>query len=184
MSRDGYKWADTTAARMLFFALERAKEEKGLSVRQAAKQLGYKQAAVLSHMASGRAPIPIEKADEFARFFEMNSADFLMAVLDQRHPNVKWSLITNQSARTDEFAAQLEIILDAPLASLNSEQRRVIREVVAEPKPTRRWLSVHELPAVVTMRKTAQERSQQEERDREIEEVLAELAEEDRKRSN
>jgi|TARA_R100000049_G_C1957194_1_gene116243 hypothetical protein len=169
---------------MLHFALERAKEEKNLSVRQAAKQLGYKQAAVLSHMASGRAPIPIEKADEFARFFEMNSADFLMAVLHQRHPQVRWSLITNQPARTDSFAAQLEIIFDAPLASLNSEQRRVIREVVAEPKPARRWLSIHELPAVVTMRKTSQERSEKAERDREVDEVLAELAEEDRKRSN
>ena len=148
MARDGYQWADTVAARMLLSAIERAKEQRGLSVRQAAKLLGYKQAVVLSHMASGRAPIPIDRAEEIARTYEISPPKFLSAVIEQRHPDVNWKLISDAAQNSDEsnLAAELEIILDAPLSTLNAEQRRILREVVAEPRPSRRWLSVHELP--------------------------------------
>lgn len=64
MSRNGYQWADTAAAKMLLSGLERARDQMGLSVRQLAKSLGYKQAVVLSHMATGRAPIPIDRVSK------------------------------------------------------------------------------------------------------------------------
>ena len=53
-----YAYADSDAARMLASGLQRASEERGLSIRQLGKLLKYKQAVVLSHMATGRVPIP------------------------------------------------------------------------------------------------------------------------------
>lgn len=154
MSRDGFQWADTAAAKMLVAALDRARDQRGLSIRQLAKNLGYKQAVVLSHMATGRTPIPLDRAEQIATALEINPGKFLRAVLDQRHPEVRWELITAAAAatQTDSLAAQLEIILNAPLSDLNSDQRRVMREVAAERSPGRRWLSVHELPLVEALR--------------------------------
>lgn len=154
MSRDGYQWADTAAARMLLAGLDRAREERGLSVRQLAKTLGYKQAVVLSHMATGRAPIPLDRAEQFAAALEIDPGKFLRAVLEQRHPDVNWELITADASATaaDNLAAQLEIILNAPLSDLTVEQRRVLREVAADRSPGRRWLSVHELPIIEEIR--------------------------------
>lgn len=154
MSRDGYQWADTAAAKMLAAGLERARDQHGLSIRQLAKDLGYKQAVVLSHMATGRTPIPLERAEQIAAALEMDPAKFLRAVLDQRHPEVTWGLITGGATaiRADNLATQLEIILNAPMSDLNADQRRVMREVAAERSPGRRWLSVHELPIVEAIR--------------------------------
>ena len=169
MSRDGYQWADTVAARMLFSAIERAKEQRGLSVRQAAKLLGYKQAVVLSHMASGRAPIPIDRAEEIARVFEVSPPQFLSAVLEQRHPEVNWKLISDSALSSDEnnLADELEII-------------RILREVVAEPRPSRRWLSVHELPIVERQRKASSYDRNESGVASEVDEILAMIEENDR----
>ena len=182
MSRDGYQWADTVAARMLLSAIERAKEQRGLSVRQAAKLLGYKQAVVLSHMASGRAPIPIDRAEEIARVFEVSPSQFLSAVLEQRHPEVNWKLISDSALSSDEnnLADELEIILDAPLSALNAEQRRILREVVAEPRPSRRWLSVHELSIVERQRKASSHDRNEAGVASEVDEILAMIEEKDR----
>ena len=154
MSRNGFQWADTLAAKMLLSGLERARSHMGLSARQLAKSLGYKQAVVLSHMATGRAPIPIDRAEQIAAALEIDAGKFLRAVLDQRHPEVSWELVSADAgaAATDNLATQLEIILNAPLSDLTSEQRRVLREVAADRSPGRRWLSVHELPLIETMR--------------------------------
>jgi len=149
MSRDGYQWAETAAARTMTAALERAKAERGLSVRQLAKHLGYKQAVVLSHMANGKSPIPIDRAEDLARELDIDPKGFLRTVVEQRHPEVSWSLLAETSLQTAEHGLtnELEAILGGSLEQLNSEQRRVMREVAADPKPQRRWLSVHDLPA-------------------------------------
>ena len=154
---------------MLFSAIERAKEQRGLSVRQAAKLLGYKQAVVLSHMASGRAPIPIDRAEEIARVFEVSPPQFLSAVLEQRHPEVNWKLISDSALSSDEnnLADELEII-------------RILREVVAEPRPSRRWLSVHELPIVERQRKASSYDRNESGVASEVDEILAMIEENDR----
>lgn len=159
---------------MLAAAIQRANEVKGLSVRQLAKQLDYKQAVVLSHMANGKAPIPIDRAEDLARELEMDAKSFLRAVVEQRHPGVSWGLITNGSedAQGDRLGRQLEAILGASLDGLNAEQRRVMREVASDPSPERRWLSVHEIPAYRALRERRL-------RDEEVDEILAELAERD-----
>lgn len=149
-----YQFADTAAARMLSQGLARAKEERGLSVRQLGKQLGYKQAVVLSHMASGRVPIPIDRAEDLAEALKLDKASFLQAVVRQRYPTVAWHLLSGgcQPSGSDSLAQELEAILGAPLKNLTKEQRGVMREVAAEPHPRRRWLSVHEVPAVQELR--------------------------------
>lgn len=149
MSRDGYQWAETAAAKTMAAALERTKVERGLSVRQLAKRLRYKQAVVLSHMANGKSPIPIDRAEDLARELDLDAKSFLRAVVEQRHPEVSWGLLADVSPTEngDGLAGELEAILGTSLEQLSSEQRRVMREVASEPKPERRWLSVHELPA-------------------------------------
>lgn len=177
MSRDGFQWAETAAAKMLHHGLERARDQRGLSIRQLAKSLDYKQAVVLSHMATGRAPIPIDRAEEIAAALEIDQSRFLRAVLAQRHPEVNWELVTDKAQPTgaDSLAAQLEIILNAPLSDLTSEQRRVMREVAADRSPGRRWLSVHELPMMEAMRDRPSSAQVDELSDEEIDAILASL---------
>lgn len=151
---DKYPLADTTAARMLSEGLARAKHEHGLSIRQIGKQMGYKTAVVLSHMALGRAPIPIDRAEELADVLAIDKAYFLQAVVKQRHPDVAWHLLSEgrRSSASDSLASELESVLGYRLKDLSDEQRAVMREVAAEPQPRRRWLSVHELHAVEVLR--------------------------------
>ncbi|WP_086437757.1 hypothetical protein [Altererythrobacter xiamenensis] len=152
--KDEYPLADTTAARMLSEGLARAKHEQGLSIRQIGKQMGYKTAVVLSHMALGRAPIPIDRAEELADTLAIDKTSFLQAVVRQRHPDVSWHLLTEsrRSSESDNLADELETVLGCRLKDLSNEQRAVMREVAADPRPRRRWLSVHELHAVEVLR--------------------------------
>ncbi|RGP41530.1 hypothetical protein BPTFM16_01836 [Altererythrobacter insulae] len=151
---DEYPLADTTAARMLSEALARAKQERGISIRQIGKQMGYKTAVVLSHMALGRAPVPIDRAEELADTLLMDKGNFLQAVVRQRHPDVAWHLLAEdgRSSASDGLAHELEAVLGCRLKDLSDEQRAIMREVAAEPRPRRRWLSVHELHAVEVLR--------------------------------
>lgn len=151
---DEYPLADTTAARMLSEGLHRAKEERGLSIRKIGKQMGYKTAVVLSHMSLGRAPIPIDRAEELAETLGMDKRSFLQAVVRQRHPDVSWDLLSDggRSSESDTLGLELEAVLGSRLKDLNNEQRAVMREVAAEPRPKRRWLSVHEVYTVQVLR--------------------------------
>ncbi|QIG54491.1 helix-turn-helix transcriptional regulator [Altererythrobacter sp. BO-6] len=149
-----YQFADSAAARMLSQGLVRANEERGLSVRQLGKQLGYSQAVVLSHMANGRAPIPIDRAEQLADALKLDKKSFLQAVVQQRHPSVSWHLLSggSQHSGSDNLPQELEAILGAQLKDLNKEQRAVMREVASDPSPRRRWLTVHEVPTVQELR--------------------------------
>jgi hypothetical protein len=153
MSR-GYEYAKTTAAKMLSAGLQRAHDERSLSLRTIGKMLNYKQAVVLSHMALGRVPIPIDRAEDLAEVLDMDKAKFLTAVVEQRHPEVNWSLIAT-GPLTDQatpLAQELEAILGTGLDGLSAAQRAVMREVASDPRPRRRWLSVHEVPVMELVR--------------------------------
>lgn len=155
MASDQAPFVDTAAARMLAAALKRASDEQAISLRQVAKILNYKQAVVLSHMSLGRVPIPIDRAEEIAEVLGIDRAAFLRAVLEQRHPDVDWSLLSGADRDHDSnvgFAGELQAILGAPLASLNSSQRRVMRELLNDPRPDRRWLTIQELPVAEMVR--------------------------------
>ena len=147
-----FPYASTEAARMLSEGLRTAAAERGLSVRQAGKLLDYKQAVVLSHMANGRVPIPIDRALDIAEVIGLPAREFLVSVLEQRHKEVNWGLITGIG---DDFVGSLEALAGRPLAQLSAEHRAVMRDVVVESKPSRRWLTLAELPLIDTLRSEA-----------------------------
>jgi hypothetical protein len=149
MATDKYDYKDTRAAQMLAEGLRRASSERGLSVRQLGKKLHYKQAVVLSHWATGRVPIPIDRAVEVAREVGLPEREFLLAVLEQRHAEVDWKLITGFN---DDLIEDLEDIAGKPLATLSPEHQQVMKEVVAEVRPARRWLTVNEVPVMEAIR--------------------------------
>jgi transcriptional regulator with XRE-family HTH domain len=149
MAADDYEYKQTRAAQMLSEGLRRASAERGLSVRQLGKKLNYKQAVVLSHWATGRVPIPIDRAVEVAREVGLPEREFLLAVLEQRHAEVDWKLITGFN---DDLIEDLEDIAGKPLATLSPEHQQVMKEVVAEVRPARRWLTVNEVPVMEAIR--------------------------------
>lgn len=144
--------ADSHAAQMLADGLARASRERGLSLRKVGALLGYKQAVVLSHMTTGRVPIPIDRVEDIAEVLDIDPAAFLKAVLKQRHPSVSWSLLAGEDESKDEIVHELAVSLGKPLRELSHEQRAVMREVAAEQRPRRRWLTVHELTAIDALR--------------------------------
>jgi hypothetical protein len=149
MATDEYDYKDTRAAQMLAEGLRRASSERGLSVRQLGKKLHYKQAVVLSHWATGRVPIPIDRAVEVAREVGIPEREFLLAVLEQRHAEVDWKLITGFN---DDLIEDLEDIAGKPLSTLSADHQQVMKEVVAEARPQRRWLTLSEVPVMEAIR--------------------------------
>jgi hypothetical protein len=152
MGTDEYNYKHTRAAQMLAEGLRRASSERGLSVRQLGKKLNYKQAVVLSHWATGRVPIPIDRAVEVAHEVGLPEREFLLAVLEQRHAEVDWKLITGFN---DDLIEDLEDIAGQPLATLSPEHQQVMKEVVAESRPQRRWLTLSEVPVMEAIREQA-----------------------------
>lgn len=145
-----HRWAETPAARMLASGLRVAAMERGLSLREIGRRLDYKQPVVLSHMATGRVPIPLDRALDIAREVGLPEKQFLQEVLQQRHPDVDWRLIT---AAADPFVDELETVARKPLSDLSVEHQRVLKDVVRDPAPDSRWLSVHEIAALQQLRK-------------------------------
>ena len=54
--------ADLLRLECWLMACVRLRLKRDASVRQLGKNLGYSQAVVLSHMANGRVPIPLDRA--------------------------------------------------------------------------------------------------------------------------
>jgi DNA-binding transcriptional regulator YdaS (Cro superfamily) len=157
---EDYPLANTEATRMLAEGLKLAEEEKGLSQRSIAKLLNYKSSVVLSHMALGRVPIPIDRCVEIARLLKLESGRFLKAVLQQRHPDIDFDRLLGKStggstakARTDSYVVdELQAIAGKSLDELPVEKVDVLREVVGDNNPSRRWLGFNELPTVEVIR--------------------------------
>lgn len=134
---------------MLSKGLRVAASERKLSLRQIGKRMRYSQPVVLSHWATGRTPIPIDRAIEVAREVGLPREQFLGAVLRQRHPDVEWGLITGQR---DHLLQALEKAAGKPLSALGAGHQRVLREVVKDSKPEERWLSISEVAVVKFLR--------------------------------
>lgn len=156
-----YPLANTEAARMLAAGLEKVNDEKGWSQRQVARMLNYKTSVVLSHMASGRVPIPIDRALDFARLLGMDSAAFIMAVLEQRHPSIDFRRVLasfgkakgNAPSANSALLQELETIAGMEFDSLPVPVVNVLRDVVADRNPTRRFMSMSEVPLIDHLRK-------------------------------
>ncbi len=141
--------AQSLAARMLANGLRTAAAERQLSLRQIGKQLGYSQPVVLSHMATGRVPIPIDRALDIADGVGIPPKAFLEAVLEQRHPDIDWQMVKGPA---DAFCDELQSIATKPLSALSMGHHKVLRDVVAEPDPTSRWVSTAEAPVMNLLR--------------------------------
>jgi hypothetical protein len=144
-----HRYAGTTAAKMLADGLRSAAQERDLSLREIGRRLGYRQPVVLSHMASGRVPVPIDRASEIARQVGISPDHFLEVVLRQHHPEVEWGLITG---KPDPFLSDLQDAVGKPLNSLSAGHHRILREVVEDSKPEERWLAIPEVAAVKYLR--------------------------------
>lgn len=157
-----YPLATSEATKMLAAGLKQAEEEKGLSQRTIAKQLNYKSSVVLSHMALGRVPIPIDRCLEIARLLKLDSGKFLMAVLHQRHPDIDFARLlgagkvaSGKTKGEEQYVvSELEAIAGRSLDELPVDKVNVMREVVGDPSPQRRWVSFGELPTVELIRNT------------------------------
>ena len=152
-TQNDFPYAETPATQMLADAIHRRQLE-GTSLRKTATQLGYKQAVVLSHMLTGRVPIPIERVPQFAAHLDIEERSFLIAVLSQRYPHITWGKHLDAGAPSTQsnLVASLEMIAGKSPDDLSAEQQRVMREVAADPLAQRRWLSVHDLPMIALLR--------------------------------
>jgi hypothetical protein len=139
---------------MLKHGLAQARVHRGLSARWIAGELGYKQAVVLSHMASGRVAIPLEKVTAIADEVGIDASAFLLAAIEQRVPGAADLLDSSyhSTALADGFVDDLSAIAGRSLAGVDEEVKRILREVVADPNPSRRWLSLAELPVMLFLR--------------------------------
>jgi hypothetical protein len=147
----GEPYAETRAALMLKDGLLALKRDKRRSGRDVAKSLGYKQSVVLSHMASGRVPIPLERAEAIANEVEISASEFFLAAVEQRCASARRLLSDSSDIKADQsfsFTSELEELAGLRIENLSSEHKAVMREVVADPRPARRWLSVQEVALV------------------------------------
>jgi hypothetical protein len=153
LESDDYLFANSEATKMLAAGIERVANGTGATQRDIAKQLNYKTSVVLSHMALGRVPIPIDRVPDIARVLALNPSAFLLATLKQRHPDIDFdALLGVQMPSESALAAELEAIAGAALDELPSETRQILREVVGSRQPERRWLAHTELPIVELLR--------------------------------
>lgn len=154
-TKNEHPFAESAAARMLADAIRR-KQAAGFSLRRLAPTLGYKQSTVLSHMANGRIPVPMARAKAIAAVMGIPQSEFLIAVMEQREPAASTMLMAGpiELARSPQsFAEELEEIAGRSLDALTTEQKDVMRKVVVDPSPTRRWLSEVEIPTMQLLRR-------------------------------
>lgn len=138
-----FPFANSDATIMLRSALDRYTATPGKSLRKLGIDLGYKNAVILSHMSLGRVPIPLDRADEFARILDLNAAEFVAKVLLQRHPNAYQALqLAPTPSATHGF----------PIPPQTPEHERIALEVLRDFRPQQRWLSIQECLAVEKIR--------------------------------
>ncbi|MBD3746912.1 MAG: helix-turn-helix transcriptional regulator [Sphingopyxis terrae] len=154
-----FPFVDTRAALMLRSGLRRASDERDLSLRNIAKDLGYKQATVLSHMSKGRVPIPLERAVDIADVVGLPRAEFFQAVVGQKSPYAFEIMAPNREGSEGDgvtstsFVAQLVDLAGSSLEDIGDEQKEILREVMLDQNPRRRWLSPSEVAIMQHLRR-------------------------------
>lgn len=145
--------ADTEATKMVAEGVERLQAATGMTQRDIASRLGYKTSVVLSHIVTGRIPIPIDRATIIARELDLDPAALLIATLKQRHPEIDFDMLLGvEVSDKNPIAVELEAIAGQPLDRLPAATLSILREVVGAAKPERRWLSSAELPVIEVFR--------------------------------
>lgn len=141
-----------TRAQIMLEAAMKAAQASGRSQRDVATDLGYKTSVVLSHMTTGRVPIPIDRAKDMAAALDMNGDSFLLAVLEQRLPDIDWKSLFNISYSSGRTVSRLEAIAGSSLDDVPADTRAMLEEVVAARNPARRWLAPAELTTIELIR--------------------------------
>lgn len=154
MTTDPYPFAASQAAQMLDEAIRKHTAEKSGGLRALARVLGINQAAVLSHMATGRIGIPPERVTQFATVLGMDAVEFGMAVIDQRFPSLSktlWQALHDGRLVSDERLRRALEVID-PAEQRFAERVAVIAEAARDTNPSERWLKLEELPMMREIR--------------------------------
>jgi hypothetical protein len=141
-----------TRAQVMLERAMKAAQAAGRSQRDVAKQLGYGSSVVLSHMTVGRVPIPVDRAKAMAEVLGMDATAFLLAVLEQRHPEVDFNSLFNITYSSAATVGRLEAIAGCSLDDLPRETRAMLEEVVGARNPRRRWLALPEIATTELIR--------------------------------
>jgi hypothetical protein len=135
-------YADSRAAAMLAEGLKRYTAQHPGGLRAVAADLEIKQATVLSHMATGRIGIPLDRATELASKLEINVADFCLAVLEQRAPTVYKALddelVLLESSRLP--TGLREVLAGVTSDRITDEHTQIIGEILATKRPAEKWM--------------------------------------------
>jgi hypothetical protein len=155
MTKNAYPHAATRAARMLSQSLAKTTSEQLGGLRAIAASLGMKQAVSLSRMANGRMPVPLERVTELAEVLGLDPADFGLAVIEQRAPSV-YAILEDAfdikiGGTRSPIASRLRRLI-AGATSAGEEQVTIVDEVLADRRPSERWLKPTEVPVIKLMR--------------------------------
>jgi hypothetical protein len=82
----------------------------------------------------------------------MDSDAFLVAVLEQRHPDIDFKSLFNISYSSAATVGRLEAIAGCSLDDLPAETRAMLEEVVGARSPRRRWLALSEIATTELIR--------------------------------
>lgn len=150
-----FPFADTEASMLFRALLDQYVHRNNSSLRKLAAELGYKQSTVLSHMASGRVPIPIERAAEFADHLNVPRATFLPAVLKQRHPDVLEAVAATVGEPYQQH--HLSSSVGIQNSKMTKSQQRIVQEMLRDSYPEERWLTPAEVPLINFLRNATPE---------------------------
>lgn len=153
LMNDALPYAATRAAGILTEALHRYTGAHPGGLRALAARLGIKQATVLSHMATGRIGIPLDRAEELAQLLDINQQMFCAAVLEQRAPSIFRILVEEgPSASPSDAARNADLRRALVSAELSPEQEATIRAILSGGPGCVRWLSENEAALLTTIR--------------------------------
>ncbi|AMU95079.1 hypothetical protein AOA14_10730 [Sphingopyxis terrae subsp. terrae NBRC 15098] len=137
---------------MLSTALSELKTSSGANLAKTADAIGISVAA-LSHMATGRGPIPVDRAPMLANHLKMDTAAFVAAVLRQRHPLAMEIIASRGAAQEASAEVTCETLIGLAPSKLTAEQIKIIREVARDIRPQERWLGLHEVAVMNAIRR-------------------------------
>jgi transcriptional regulator with XRE-family HTH domain len=137
-------------------------QRRGSSQASVARGLGYSSVA-LSHLATGRAQVPVERAGEIAKAVGLNEAAFTLAVLTQRFPSLDIEAMVAEARDpiTREMPPrsliyELEALANKRLEELPEAKMKILREVVRDPSPQDRWVELDHLWTLIFTRDLSQ----------------------------
>lgn len=145
------EFVDSIARNVLQNALRRARKERGVTLKDIATRLGIRQATVISHMATGRIGIPVDRAPEIAKILEIDPVWFTKLVLKQRHRTAMNAIGIDKLIPDDRDYDSTSLAIT--IAEHSADHARVMSEVARDIAPGERWLSVSELELMQLIRR-------------------------------